>query len=129
VPEGIGKRTNAQPMKPGAARSCAVRFPVPSPKEPSSMNTNQWVRQNNSPDYIDYERELRSFADKGNSSVDMRVSFDIEARTAYVTVSVHNDSGNTLDMIDMTNTSEINITWAEGERLIGMTVSHNPEKE
>lgn len=86
------------------------------------MNTNQWRRQNNAPEYIDYERELHAFDDKGNSSVDMRVTFCVEEGTAYVTLAVHNDSGKTVDMADMTNTGEVNITWEEGERLIGMKV-------
>ena len=76
--------------------------------------TNEWHLSNQSEEYLDYEKELISFQDEGNSSVDMRLTFDIENRSAYVVTMRRNDDGNTVELGD-----PINVTWEEGCRMIG----------
>ena len=59
--------------------------------------TNLWrFVQHDSP-YYDYEKELYSLPDEGNTSVDMRLTFDADYNTCYYTISLHNDDGNTRD--------------------------------
>jgi len=52
--------------------------------------------QHDSP-YYDYEKELYSMPDEGNTSVDMRLTFDADYNTCYYTISLHNDNGHTRD--------------------------------
>ena len=52
--------------------------------------------QHDSP-YYDYTKELYSLPDEGNTSVDMRLTFDADYRTCYYTISLHNDNGDTID--------------------------------
>ena len=83
-------------------------------KGENMTTTNEWHLSNQSEEYLDYEKELISFQDEGNSSVDMRLTFDIENRSAYVVTMRRNDDGNTVELGD-----PINVTWEEGCRMIG----------
>jgi hypothetical protein len=59
--------------------------------------TNLWrFVQHDSP-YYDYEKELYSLPDEGNTSVDMRLTFDADYNTCYYTLMLRNDDGNTRD--------------------------------
>ena len=58
---------------------------------------NKWFYVHTFDEYYDFERELQSFCDEGNTSIDVRLTFNTETRTAYFTVATHNDDGNTHD--------------------------------
>ena len=60
-------------------------------------NTNKWTLLQSFDEYYDYDKELFSMPDEGNTSVDMRLTFNIETRTCYYSLSLHNDDGNTRD--------------------------------
>ena len=60
-------------------------------------NTNKWNFVNHDAQYHDYNKELYSMPDDGNTSIDMRLTFDSDERICYYTISLHNDSGNTID--------------------------------
>ena len=60
-------------------------------------DTNKWHFANYDSPYYDFEKELYSLPDKGNTSVDMRLTFDADYRTCYYTISLHNDDGITRD--------------------------------
>jgi hypothetical protein len=47
--------------------------------------------------YVDFDKELFSLPDEGNTSVDMRLTFNTESRTCYYSISLHNNDGNTRD--------------------------------
>jgi hypothetical protein len=61
------------------------------------MATNKWTYIQNFDQYYDYDKELFSMPDEGNTSVDMRLTFNVETRTCYYGISLHNDDGNTRD--------------------------------
>lgn len=63
-------------------------------------NKNNWRIINKNEDYIDIERELIDFKDEGNSSVDMVLTFDKQAKSAYISLQRRNDDGNTRDLAD-----------------------------
>ena len=58
---------------------------------------SKWTKVNNDCNYVDFDKELYSMPDKGNTSVDIRLTFDTDSRTFYYTISLHNDDGNTRD--------------------------------
>jgi len=60
-------------------------------------NTNKWHFVNHDEQYHDYDKELYSMPDDGNTSIDMRLTFDSEDRICYYTISLHNDNGDTID--------------------------------
>ena len=60
-------------------------------------NTNKWHFVQHYSPYYDYSKELYSLPDEGNTSVDMRLTFDADYHTCYYTISTHNDSGKTRD--------------------------------
>jgi hypothetical protein len=53
--------------------------------------------------YFDFDKELQAIPDDVRTSVDMRLTFDTETRTAYFVLSTHNDNGNTIDWCDTHN--------------------------
>lgn len=48
-------------------------------------------------EYVDFDKELFSLPDEGNTGIDMRLTFNTENLTCYYTISTHNDNGNTCD--------------------------------
>jgi hypothetical protein len=54
---------------------------------------SKWTYTHSYDEYYDYEKELYALPDEGRTSVDMRLSFNIEDKTCYYTISTHNDSG------------------------------------
>lgn len=61
------------------------------------MKTNTWTLLQGFDEYYDYEKELCSLPDEGNTSIDLRMTFDTAQSDCYFTISMHNDSGNTKD--------------------------------
>jgi hypothetical protein len=61
------------------------------------MSTNKWTYIQNFDQYYDYDKELFSMPDEGNTSVDIRLTFNVETHTCYYCISLHNDDGNTRD--------------------------------
>lgn len=61
------------------------------------VNKNNWNYVQTFDEYYDFEKELYSIPDEGNTSVDMRLTFNVETRTCYYTLMLRNDSGNTID--------------------------------
>lgn len=75
--------------------------------------TNKWqFIQHDSP-YYDYSKELYSLPDEGNTSVDMRLTFDGDDNTCYYTILLHNDNGNEYEC----GTSH-HIPWAVGVAML-----------
>lgn len=62
------------------------------------VNKNNWNHVQTFDEYYDFEKELYSIPDEGNTSVDMRLTFNVETRTCYYTLMLRNDSGNTIDL-------------------------------
>jgi hypothetical protein len=60
-------------------------------------DTNKWRFVHHDSPYYDYEKELYALPDRGNTSVDMRLTFDADHHACYYTISLHNDDGNTRD--------------------------------
>ena len=67
--------------------------------------------------FFDFECELIDFPDEGNTSIEMRLSFNIEARYAYLVIFRCNDDGDTREL----TATQINLTWEEGMRQLGDT--------
>ena len=85
--------------------------------------TNLWrFVQHDSP-YYDYEKELYSLPDEGNTSVDMRLTFDADYNTCYYTLMLRNDDGNTRDW-EKTH----NIAWAVGLEMLRRDNTTIPEE-
>jgi hypothetical protein len=72
-------------------------------------DTNKWRFVQHYSPYYDYEKELYSLPDKGNTSVDMRLTFDADDNACYYTISLHNNDGNTRDW-----EKDHHIPWAVG---------------
>lgn len=62
------------------------------------MNTNLWNYQPDTDEYYDFEKELIAFQDVGNTSVDLRLTFHTKSHECWVTVLLHNDDGDTVDL-------------------------------
>jgi hypothetical protein len=80
------------------------------PTGETEMNTNKWRHIQTFGQYYDFERELFSWPDEGNTSVDMRLTFNAETRTCYYHTSLHNDSGESVDQL----TPVRHVPWAVG---------------
>lgn len=77
----------------------------------------KWTRVNEDGEYVDFDRELYSLPDEGNTSVDMRLTFNVETRTCYYTISLHNNDGNTRDW-----EKDHHLPWAVGIAMLGNDV-------
>ena len=78
---------------------------------------SKWTRVNEDGEYVDFDRELYSMPDEGNTSVDMRLTFNVETRTCYYTISLHNNDGNTRDW-----EKDHHLPWAVGIAMLGNDV-------
>jgi len=58
---------------------------------------HNWILLQSFDEYYDFHKELFSLPDEGNTSVDMRLTFNVEAVTCYYSLSLHNNDGNTRD--------------------------------
>jgi len=59
--------------------------------------THKWTLLQSYDEYYDFNKELYSIPDEGNTSVDMRLTFNVETGTCYYSLSLHNNDGNTRD--------------------------------
>ncbi len=82
---------------------------VQAPKGAEPQITNKWRHVNTFENYIDFDKELLSIPDEGNTSVDLRMTFDVEQRTCAYSISLHNNSGDTVDW-----EKEHKLTWDAG---------------
>ena len=57
----------------------------------------KWTYAHSYDEYYDFEKELQSFCDEGQTSLDVRLTFNTDTRTAYFTVATHNDDGTVCD--------------------------------
>jgi hypothetical protein len=78
------------------------------------MTTNKWHHVQTFDEYYDFNKELFSMPDDGNTSVDMRMTFNTENRTCSYGISLHNDSGNTIDW-----ERSHHLPWATGIEMLG----------
>ena len=58
---------------------------------------SKWIKANEECEYVDFDKELYRLPDTGNTSVDIRLTFDTDRRTCYYTISLKNDDGDTRD--------------------------------
>ena len=61
------------------------------------MKTNIWTLLQVYEEYYDFDKELYSLPDEGNTSVDMRLTFNTSKSDCYYTITLHNDSGIVVD--------------------------------
>lgn len=61
---------------------------------------NQFEPYGHDSEYWDFDKELIAIPDGVRTSVDMRLTFNNEKRTAYFVLSTHNDNGDTIDWCD-----------------------------
>lgn len=64
--------------------------------------------------YYDFQRELLSIPDEGNTSVEMRLTFNTETRTCHYNIILHNDDGNTRHW-----ESDHVVPWGVGLAMLG----------
>jgi hypothetical protein len=87
------------------------------------MKTNTWTPVHSYGAYNDYEKELYALPDKGNTSVDLRLTFDTGFKDCYFTISLHNDDGDTKDW-EQTH----DIPWAVGIAMLHADGLEIPDK-
>jgi hypothetical protein len=58
---------------------------------------NGWINTQTYEQYVDFDRELFSFPDKGSTSIDMKLTFNLETRDCYFTIRTANNSGEIRD--------------------------------
>jgi hypothetical protein len=78
----------------------------------------KWTLVNTDCEYVDFDRELYSIPDEGNTSVDMRLTFDTDKRYCYYNISLKNDSGDTRDW-----EKDHRLPWAVGIAMLGNDVA------
>lgn len=75
--------------------------------------TLKWYLAHTDGHYFDFDKEVMSMDDEGNTSLDVRLTFDVQARRAYMTVAWHNNDGNTVDL-----DGQRNIEWNAALRML-----------
>jgi hypothetical protein len=85
--------------------------------------THNWTLLQVYENYYDFDKELYSLPDEGNTSVDMRLTFDTDLRTCYYFIGLHNDDGNTRDW-----EQEHNIPWTVGLAMLRADNINIPEE-
>ena len=88
-----------------------------------SMKPNNWTLLQVYENYYDFDKELYSLPDEGNTSVDMRLTFDTVKSDCYYTISLHNDSG---IVVDWENTHYI--PWTAGLEMLRRDNTTIPEE-
>lgn len=78
------------------------------------MNANKWHFINSFGGYVDFEKELLAIPDEGATSVDIRLTFNIESRTCYYLIALRNDINDPI-----TWTREHELTWDAGLAMLG----------
>jgi len=80
------------------------------------MTTNKWTHVQTYDEYYDFDKEVLTCDDDGQTSLDVRLTFNVETHTAYMTVTWHNDDGHTHDLH-----GQRDIEWGAALRLLGDT--------
>jgi hypothetical protein len=79
---------------------------------------SKWTKVNEESEYVDFDKELYRLPDNGNTSVDIRLTFDTDKRTCYYTISLKNDDGDTRDW-----QQDHRVSWAVGIAMLGDDVT------
>jgi hypothetical protein len=79
---------------------------------------SKWIKANEEGEYVDFDKELYRMPDNGNTSVDIRLTFDTDSRTCYYTISLKNDDGDTRDW-----QQDHRVSWAVGIAMLGDDVT------
>jgi hypothetical protein len=87
------------------------------------MKTNIWILVQVYDEYYDFNKELYSLPDEGNTSVDMRLTFNVLKSDCYYTISLHNDDGNTRDW-----EKDHHIPWTVGLEMLRRDNTDIPEE-
>ena len=74
-----------------------------------------WQKVNDYHPYVDFEAELVSFKDEGETSIDIRVTFNEDSYDAYITF-VRRSNIHLAQEVG----PEISISWDAGLRLVGL---------
>jgi len=61
------------------------------------MNTNKWEYVHRFDEYFDFEKELFTIPDEGNTSIAISMTFNVEARTCYYIIRMMDDKGEAQD--------------------------------
>lgn len=61
---------------------------------------NTWFFVQKYDGYVDFDKEVLSVCDEGNTTLDVRLAFETKTRQAWMTVAWHNDDGRTMDLGD-----------------------------
>lgn len=77
-----------------------------------------WYMANRYDDYIDFERELISLPDDGQTSIDIRLSFNHVNRTAYVTALRRNDDGGTRELNLGAASFDLALNWDDAIKML-----------
>jgi hypothetical protein len=80
----------------------------------NELNTNKWHHVQTTEAYIDFEKEIASFDDEGNSSVDMRMTFDLENHHAYIVMVQRNDIASPRDL----EPDSIPVDWNAAKKML-----------
>lgn len=119
VPDELVPHLSAQRVAERSAATQPHSGAIPAPKRADPDITNKWCHVNTFENYVDFDKELYSLPDEGNTSVDMRMSFDTEDHTCHYTIKLHNDDCETRDW-----EKEHRIPWSVG---IAMLVADGVE--
>lgn len=84
--------------------------------------TNKWHFVQHYSPYYDFDKELYSIPDEGNTSVDMRLTFDADYHTCHYYIILHNDNGDTVDWEKSHHTP-----WAVGLEMLRKDNINIPE--
>lgn len=77
---------------------------------------NTWHHTQTYDEYVDFDKEVLTCDDEGNTSLDVRLTFNTESHRAYMTVAWHNNDGRTVDL-----DGSRPIDWDAALRLLGDT--------
>ncbi len=78
------------------------------------MSANKWNYVQSFEEYYDFEKELYSIPDKGNTSIDIRLTFNVDTNTCYYALSLCNDDCNRIHWEE-----EHYISWDVGLAMLG----------
>ena len=102
-------------LKEGASLVSVDSPAIVIDRSSSSPRSGRWifVQGNEGDQYIDFDKELYSIDDEGKTSIDVRLTFNKESKTAYYTISLHNNDGNTVDW-----EKQHNVAWDVALRML-----------
>lgn len=86
-------------------------------------STNAWHLVQVFHPYVDFDKEVLTIDDEGNTSLDVRLAFNLETRTAYMVVAWHNNDGNTVDL-----DGERGIEWNAALRMLEAAGTEIPKE-